>query len=391
MAQRVAASSPREVILADRVFDGERFVEGQALIIEDGRIAGLAGVGEIAAGTAPVRRLDGCTLAPGFIDWQVNGGGGVLLNDAPDAAGMAAIADAHRRFGTTGLLPTLITDAPTIMERLAGALGERPPGVLGVHLEGPFINPERKGVHPPAAIRAMGPADLELLASFGRFGRSVVTLAPERAPEGAIEALARAGIRVSVGHSAATAAEVRRAADRGLSGVTHLFNAMSQITPREPGVVGAAFDDARLHVGIIADGHHVDPVNLRIAFRQIGPERLGLVSDAMSSVGAASPDFTLMGRQVRLVGDRLTVEDGTLAGAHVTMIASVQRAVAMAGIPLEAALAMASRSPASFLGLDDERGRIRPAFVADLVAFDSSFQVRATWVAGRYRAETMED
>jgi N-acetylglucosamine-6-phosphate deacetylase len=284
------------------------------------------------------------------------------------------------------LLPTLITDAPEKLQQLARIAPEALAiaGVLGFHLEGPALNPARKGIHPPRYIRALTAADKEALLSFAAVGRSVVTLAPEQADAGLVRSLAAAGLRIAAGHSEATAAQMRAAVAAGTTGVTHLFNAMSQITAREPGVVGAALADDRLYAGIICDGLHVDPLNLKIAFRAKGRERLMLVTDAMATAGSAVTRFTLTGRDIALRDGRLTGPDGTLAGAHLTMIEAVRNAVDLMEIRLEDALVMASRTPAAFLGLGDRRGRITPGSFADLVAFTPDWRIAGTWIGGAY-------
>ena len=370
-------------IAAPELFDGTA-MRGPALVtVADGRIAAVSFAG--AAPAAAVTLPPGTILAPGFIDVQVNGGGGVLLNDEPSAPGIGRIAAAHRTHGTTGLLPTLITCKVEVMEALAAAAPAalQIPGVLGFHLEGPALNQARKGIHLEPEIRAPDARDLAAIKSFARFGRSLVTLAPECVPAALIEDLVQAGLRVAAGHSDATAAEIAEAADRGVTGVTHLFNAMSQLTARAPGVVGAALDDERLFAGVICDGLHVDPISLRLAFRCKGPDRLMLVTDAMPLVGSTQREFLLQGRRISLDGGRLTGPDGTLAGAHLTMIEAVRNAVEWLGIDLCDALAMASRTPAMFLGLGRELGAVLSGYRADLVAFNDLFEVVETWIGGQ--------
>lgn len=370
-------------IAAPQLFDGTA-LRGPALVtISSGRIEDVS-----FADTPPRRTIAlpaDAILAPGFIDVQVNGGGGVLLNDEPTEAGVRRIVEAHRKAGTTGCLPTLITDRAEVMERLAAnaSAASQIPGVLGFHLEGPAISKMRKGIHLETEIRIPDAGDLAVMKSFGDCGRSLVTLAPECVPPSLIDALIGAGLRVAAGHTDATAIQLERAADRGVTGVTHLFNAMSQLTARAPGVVGAVLDDERLFAGIICDRLHVDPANLRIARHCKGPDRLMLVTDAMPLVGTDRRHFLLQGRKITLEGDRLTGPDGTLAGAHLTMIEAVRNAVALLGVGLADALTMASRTPASFLGLGAELGSIAPGYRADLVAFTSRFDVIETWVAGR--------
>jgi N-acetylglucosamine-6-phosphate deacetylase len=373
---------PSFTIAAPQLFDGMA-MRGPALVtVSDGLIH------EVRFAAARPREMIAlpadAILAPGFIDVQVNGGGGILLNDEPTEAGVRRIVQAHRKTGTTGCLPTLITDRSDVMERLAASasVALQIPGVLGFHLEGPALNKERKGIHLESEIRAPNARDLAAMKSFGSCGRSIVTLAPECVPGSLVDDLLKAGLRLSAGHSDATAAQIAQAAKRGVTGVTHLFNAMSQLNARAPGVVGAALDDERLFAGIICDGLHVDSASLRIAMRCKGRDRLMLVTDAMPLVGTEQRNFRLQGREITLEGDRLTGPDGTLAGAHLTMIQAVRNAVTLLGVALLDALTMASRTPAAFLGLESELGSIAPGYRADLVAFNSKFEIIDTWVAG---------
>src|SRR5260221_3102930 len=313
-------------VLADRVFDGHRWHADAAVLIRDGRILGLGPWGEVPADWPQTRLPAGAFLAPGFVDLQVNGGGGVLLNDQPTADGMRAIARAHRRYGTTACLPTLITDtrehmraAITAARSLAGT-----DGILSLHLEGPFISPRRPGVHRSDRIVPPRPGDLEELCDLGSIGASLITLAPECVPAGFVRTLASSGVRVSIGHSEATAAIVMQAVADGATGVTHLFNAMPPLSGRAPGIVGAALAEHRLTAGLIADGIHVDPVSVRAAFAAKGSDRIALVTDAMPTVGTSLDRFELMGRTIQLVDGRLTSEDGTLAGAHPGIASAVR-------------------------------------------------------------------
>jgi N-acetylglucosamine-6-phosphate deacetylase len=380
----VQPASPAPFTIATpQLFDGAA-MRGPACVAIAGGVIESVKLGEKFS--QATLSLPGDTiLAPGFIDIQVNGGGGVLLNDDPTPAGIGRIVDAHRRAGTTGCLPTLITDRTDVMEQLAAIAPQAAemPGVIGFHLEGPALNKLRKGIHLESEIRVPSARDLAAMTRFGTCGRSIVTLAPECVPPSLIDELLRAGLRISVGHSDATASQVRQAADHGVTGVTHLFNAMSQLTARAPGVVGAALDDERLFAGLICDGLHVDPVTLRVALARKRGDRLMLVSDAMPSVGTDQTEFILQGRKIRRDGDRLVSADGTLAGAHLTMIQAVRTAVGLVGVELSDALVMASRTPATFLGLQSERGSIAPGFRADLVAFDGKFEVIESWLAGQ--------
>jgi N-acetylglucosamine-6-phosphate deacetylase len=386
--QNTDAGGSAHAILASRIFDGFRWHKDAAVLIDRGRIRGLAPWSDVPDGW-PLRRLpDDAILAPGFIDLQVNGGGGFLLNDDPTAETMRAIARAHRRSGTTACLPTLITDTRKRMQSaiVAARTTAGSDGVLGVHLEGPFISPARPGIHRADHIVRPEAADLELLADLGA-GHSMVTLALECLPPGFLRSLTSSGIRVSVGHSEASADVVIRAVADGLTGVTHLFNAMPPFAGREPGIVGAALASRQLTAGIIVDGIHVDPVAVRAAFAAKGADGIALVSDAMPSVGTALASFRLMGRTVTLANGRLTGEDGTLAGAHLDMISAVRNAVKLAGLPLEDALRSASFTPARFLGLERERGALAAGARADLVALTPDLDVIATWIDGAERIE----
>ena len=359
-------------------------MRGPALVTISCGLIESVSFGEAPSGGITALPAD-AILAPGFIDIQVNGGGGVLLNDEPSEAGVRRIVEAHRKRGTTGCLPTLITDRTDVIERLAAVAPAslQIPGVLGFHLEGPALNKARKGIHLESEIRVPNERDLAAIKSFGKCGHSMVTLAPECVTTSLIDDLIGGGLRVSAGHSDATATQIKRAADRGVTGVTHLFNAMSQLSSRDPGVVGAALDDERLFAGIICDGLHVDPISLRVAVRCKGRDGLMLVTDAMPLVGTDQRHFLLQGRRILLQGDRLIGPDGTLAGAHLTMMQAVRNAVALLGVAVTDALRMASRTPATFLGLECQLGAIAPGYRADLIAFSSKFEVIETWVAGQ--------
>ena len=327
----------------------------------------------------------GRLLLPGFIDTQVNGGGGKLFNDDPSVETIRTIAAAHRRFGTTGLLPTLISDDLSVVERgiaaVDAAIEAGVPGVLGVHVEGPFLSPARHGIHLKSKLRRLEDDYIDLLAS-ARHGRTLVTLAPECATPAQVARLVAAGVIVAAGHSDADYATVRAAIDAGLSGFTHLFNAMSQLANRAPGMVGAALEDDSTYAGIIVDGHHLHPATLRVAVRAKGPERLMLVTDAMPSVGAEVGDFILQGRAIHRDGDMLKSADGVLAGSTLTMAGAVANMIDQARVSLRQASAMAAATPAAFLGLGNVTGAIAAGLAADLVLLDDDFTVRRTWIGG---------
>ena len=373
----------RYAVAASTIFDGEACRRDYAVVVEGAEIAAVVPRHELAA-SIPIKELpDGAWLAPGFIDCQVNGGGDVLFNDEPTAAGIAAICRAHRRFGTTSLLPTLITDSKDKLRAALAAADEAAaamPGVAGIHIEGPFISPEKPGVHNPAHIRRPGPEDLALLTARRR-GVTLVTLAPERVPAGFIAALAAAGVRVALGHSMATYQETKAALAEGLTGFTHLFNAMRPLSARDPGPIAAALETAGAWFGTIVDGEHVHPAVLRLALRGLAQPML--VTDAMPPVGGSRASFTLYGREIEVRDGRCTTADGTLAGSALSMAAAVSNCVELLGVPLTQALRFASTEPARFLGLSASLGRIAPGFRADTVAFDpGTVQIYETWVAG---------
>jgi N-acetylglucosamine-6-phosphate deacetylase len=373
----------RFALAGARVFDGVRLIDDHAVVVDGARIEGNVAGRDLPAGivTHAVTGL----LAPGFIDVQVNGGGGVLFNAQRTADGIAAIGAAHRRYGTTGFLPTLITDTREHMAEAVAAtraaIERGIPGVLGVHLEGPFLNPERKGVHDPALMRPMDEADIAIAASLG-VGRMLVTLAPERVSTDVIERLTRAGVVVSAGHTTANYETIVAAFAAGLTGFTHLFNAMPPLSGRAPGPVGAALDNVDAWCGIIVDLHHVSAVSLRVALAAKGWQRMMLVTDAMPSVGSDKSSFDLLGRTITRRDGKLTTDDGTIAGSDLDMAAAVRNTIEHLGMPLEAALHMASRAPAEFLRLGDELGRIAPDYRANLVLLDDDLEVVETWIDG---------
>jgi N-acetylglucosamine-6-phosphate deacetylase len=373
----------RYAVIASTVFDGDAYRRDCAVVVEGSNIAAVVPRYELPA-TIPVKEMPaGAWLAPGFIDAQVNGGGDVLFNDEPTAAGIATICRAHRRFGTTSLLPTLITDSE---DKLRAALAAADvaaaamPGVAGIHIEGPFISPEKPGVHDPAHVRRPTPEDLALLTAPRR-GLTLVTLAPERVPAGFVAALAAAGVRVALGHSMATYEETKAALAERLTGFTHLFNAMRPLSARDPGPIAAALETAGAWFGMIVDGEHVHPAVLRLALRGLAHPML--VTDAMPPVGGSKAGFTLYGREIEVREGRCTTADGTLAGSALSMAAAVRNCVKLLGLPLAQALRFASTEPARFLGLGASLGRIAPGFRADLVALDpDTVHIYDTWVAG---------
>jgi N-acetylglucosamine-6-phosphate deacetylase len=352
------------------------------IVIDNGRIAAVS---ETVPDDCERVDLAGQYLLPGFIDVQVNGGGGRLFNDDPSVETIAAMAAAHRRFGTTGLLPTLISDDFSVIERAIDAVDDAidsgVPGVIGIHIEGPFLSRARRGIHLASMLQPFDDRFVEALCS-ARNGRTLVTVAPECISPAQIARLVAAGVIVAAGHSDADYDTVRAAIDSGMTGFTHLFNAMSQLTNRAPGMVGAALEDRSTYAGIIVDGHHVHPATFRIAVSTKGTDRMMLVTDAMPTVGGDDSDFMLQGRAIRREGDRLVSDDGVLAGSTLTMAAALANAVEQGRLTLPSAAEMATSTPAHFLGLEADTGAIAVGLRADLVAMGDDFTVTRTWISG---------
>lgn len=354
--------------------------------VEQGRIVQAhAGVSGRGAEADEVVDLDGGLLVPGFIDVQVNGGGGVLLNDAPTRQGIATIASAHARFGTTALLPTLISATPEVIARGLDATDEAiamgVPGCIGIHVEGPVLNAKRRGIHSESHLRKLDDEMVDLLVR-PRAGKVLFTIAPEYLHADQAKALIDAGVVLAMGHSDADYETARAAFGMGVTGVTHLFNAMSGLHHRNPGMVGAALENRSAWCGLIVDGYHVHPAAMRVALASRPLDRFVLVTDAMSCVGSDQTSFELDGREIIVADGRCVGADGTLAGASLDMAAAVRNAVEMTGLSVAQAVDMASVQPAEFLGLAAERGVIAQGRSADFVRLDRAMAPQATWIAG---------
>ena len=384
----LCTTAKQQVTLRPMLLSGARIVtpngvlEGHALEIKDGRIDAIE---PISSGASTLRDLEGGWLLPGFIDTQVNGGSDVLFNAAPTVESIAAIGAAHRRYGTTGFLPTLVSDSLDVIERAIEAVEEailrEVPGVLGIHVEGPAIEIARRGVHAAERLR---PLDEDLLALLCRPGRGVrlVTLAPELASAGTIERLAASGVIVAAGHSEADYDQTRHALGRGITGFTHLFNAMTPLLSRAPGMVGAALEDRASWCGLIADGVHVHPAAIRAAIRARGSDGIVLVTDAMPPVGGSHDNFMLCGVRVARLGDCLRDEEGALAGSLLTMAQAVRNAAHWFDLPMHALSAMAAGNAAGFLGIAEQRGTIAAGLAADLVHLNEDLKVTRNWIGG---------
>jgi len=352
-----------------RVLTAEGFRDDVAVIVENGIVAAIVADDDARMRDTDIHDLGGSFLLPGFIDCQVNGGGGVLFNNTPDVEALRRIGQAHRRFGTTGYLPTLISDDAGVMRQAIAAtqaaIEQGVPGVLGIHLEGPYLAPARKGTHDAGKFRVPDAQEIELATSLDN-GCTLITLAPEQMPAADIRGLVARGAIVAAGHTAGTYEQIRTGLEAGIRGFTHLYNAMSPLQGREPGAVGAALEDRDSWCGIIVDGVHVHPASLRVALAAKPRGKVFLVTDAMPPVGADDPSY-------ELYGETITALD---------MIAAVRNAVNMLGLPLDEAARMASTYPAEFLGLGQSHGRIAAGYRADLVALDADLQVAATWIGG---------
>ena len=364
--------------------------DGLAVLVRGDRIEAIVRTDDARVVAAQRHDLKGQLLLPGFIDVQVNGGGGVLFNAEPTVEALAAMGAAHRKFGTTGFLPTLITDTADVMRQaldaVDAAIEQGVPGVLGIHLEGPFLATARKGIHDASLFRL---PDADDIAAITRNRRGVVmlTLAVEEVPLDTIRQLSEAGVLVVAGHTAASYAATRAALDAGVCGFTHLYNAMTPLGSREPGVVGAALDDPHSWCGLIVDGHHVHPVALRIAIAAKARGKSVLVTDAMPPVGADSPQYILNGQTI-IARDGICQSDtGVLAGSALDMATGVRNLVNMVGLPLAEASRMASAYPAAWLGLDRTHGRLVAGQRADFAVMDEGLVVSETWIGGvRYAA-----
>ncbi len=373
----------QSAITGTRIFDGKAFHDRAALILDGDRIAALVPEAELPS-DLPRRPMSG-TLAPGFVDLQVNGGGGRMVDGSTDLTFVRDLCALHRKLGTAGILPTLITDTPAAIAAVihAGIAAARAQvsGFLGLHLEGPHLDPRRKGAHDPALIRPMTPEDLTRLCDAARaLPALMVTLAPESATPDQIATLTAAGAVVSLGHSDCSSDTAIAAHRAGARTATHLFNAMSQIGNREPGLAGAVLT-SDLSAGIIADGIHVHPATLRLALAA-KPQGLFLVTDCMAFAGSDATELLLNGRQVLRRDGRLTLSDGTLAGADLTMPRAIETLIRQAGCPPDRALAMATSIPATVIGAANHIGHLRAGTAADLVLLAEDWSLSAVCSQG---------
>lgn len=368
-------------LAASRIFDGTRILTNHSLLIHDGRIAAVLPSDADTPPAIPMACPGGIVM-PGFIDLQVNGGMGLMVDGATDHDALARLHTGHRAMGTAAILPTLISDTPKattrVIEAAVAAARNGTPGLLGLHLEGPHLDPRRKGAHDAALLRPMTGADLaQLVAAAQHLPVLMVTLAPEQVTPDQIAALAQAGVIVSLGHSDCDLGAARAAFAAGARAATHLFNAMSQMSHRAPGLTGAVLSGATA-AGLIADGIHVDPAALRVALAA-RPEGLFLVTDCMAVAGTTMDHFTLNGRTILRAGGALRLACGTLAGADLCMDRAIATLIREAGCPPERAMAMATRIPADLVGAGDRHGVIAPGRAADLVWLDDDYTLQGVW------------
>ena len=381
----------KKAYIGARIFDGTDEHFGAALVTEKKEILKIVPQEDVSSDYEIISLNQGI-ICPGFVDIQVNGGGGCLLNEAPSLQSLEKICDTHAKLGTTSLLPTLISDVPEITKAAQTCAIEASekniPSFLGLHLEGPHLATSRSGAHDKSVIKPMGKnecLDLETLAK--KISKVLITVAPEAVPVEFVEQLTSAGVIVSLGHSDCTFAEAEDLVAAGATGVTHLFNAMSQFGSREPGLVGAALELGHLSAGIIADGFHVDEATIRIALRaKKSPGSIFLVSDSMATTGTTLGSFELNGRTIFRKNGRLTLENGTLAGADLDLASAVRFMVNNVGISYIDALKMATIFPSSFIGMEREIGVLKPGARADFLWLDDDLNVQSVWRAGEFLA-----
>lgn len=378
----------KQALVGARIFTGEEFLENQALIINGDAIEAVVPASDLSPDFVRVE-LSGGVLAPGFIDLQVNGGGGAFFTNNTSVDAIQTMLDGHRPTGTTSFLPTLISDTRGVhqagVRAVADAVGAGIKGVLGVHVEGPFFDMARRGAHNERYIRKMEQADIDWLVASVKAQHEfkvMLTLAPEHADAGQIKQLTSAGVVVCAGHTDGHYDDVVAALKEGLSGFTHLYNAMRPTTGREPGVVGAALEDTNSWCGIIIDTYHVHAASARIAYAAKPKGKMYLVTDAMSTVGSPEKSFQIYGETIYEKDGCLVNAEGRLAGSAIGMIDAVRLNTHWVGVELAESLRMASLYPAEFMQVDNYLGRIRANYRADLVHFTDDFKVTRTWIAG---------
>ena len=374
----------KQAITGSKLFNGIDFIEHKALLIDDQHIAGI--VNEDAIPTDfQVKKLDGGILSPGFIDLQVNGGGGKLFNNSPDKESLNTIISAHQYFGTTSIMPTVISDSLNILQKCTDTISneiDNNHSLLGIHIEGPFFNVKYRGVHQKQYINTINASYLNLFETLDKFP-VMLTLAPECISIKQLKHLKSLGFKILAGHTDANYDQLEEAVKYGLDGFTHLFNAMGQISAREPGVVGSAFDFDETSASIIVDLHHVHPSLINLSFKQKPKGKLFFVSDSMATINHGEPSFELYDEVVSESNGRIINSEGKLAGSSITQIDAIKNAYQKCSIPLESAISMATLYPAEYIGVSDYIGQLKKGYRADLAHFDSNFHVQNVWLAGK--------
>ena len=374
----------KQAITGSKLFNGIDFIEHKALLIEDQHIAGIVNKDAIPT-DFQVKKLDGGILSPGFIDLQVNGGGGKLFNNSPDKESLNTIISAHQYFGTTSIMPTVISDSLNILQKCTDTISNEinnNHSLLGIHIEGPFFNVKYRGVHQKQYINTINASYLNLFETLDKFP-VMLTLAPECISIKQLKHLKSLGFKILAGHTDANYDQLEEAIKYGLDGFTHLFNAMGQISAREPGVVGSAFDFDETSASIIVDLHHVHPSLINLSFKQKPKGKLFFVSDSMATINHGEPSFELYDEVVSESNGRIINSEGKLAGSSITQIDAIKNAYQKCSIPLESAISMATLYPAEYLGVSDYIGQLKKGYRADLAHFDSNFHVQNVWLAGK--------
>ena len=374
----------KQAITGSKLFNGIDFIEHKALLIDDQHIAGIVNEDAIPTDFS-VQKLDGGILSPGFIDLQVNGGGGKLFNNSPDKESLNTIISAHQYFGTTSIMPTVISDSLNILQKCTDTISneiDNNHSLLGIHIEGPFFNVKYRGVHQKQYINTINASYLNLFETLDKFP-VMLTLAPECISIKQLKHLNSLGFKILAGHTDANYDQLEEAVKYGLDGFTHLFNAMGQISAREPGVVGSAFDFDETSASIIVDLHHVHPSLINLSFKQKPKGKLFFVSDSMATINHGEPSFELYDEVVSESNGRIINSEGKLAGSSITQIDAIKNAYQKCSIPLESAISMATLYPAEYLGVSDYIGQLKKGYRADLAHFDSNFHVQNVWLAGK--------
>ena len=374
----------KQALIGAQLFSGKEFFDNRALLIDGENIIDIINEHDIPK-NFEIQKLNGGILSPGFIDLQVNGGGGKLFNNSPDKESLNTIIEAHQHFGTTSIMPTVISDSLNVLKRCTTTISEEienNKSLLGVHIEGPFFNVKYRGVHQKQYINTINSDYLNLFENLKDFP-VMLTLAPECISTKQLKHLKSLGFKILAGHTDASYDQLEEAIKYGLDGFTHLFNAMGQISAREPGVVGSALTFDNATASVIVDLHHVHPSLIQMAYKQKPQGKLFFVSDSMATIHHGEPSFELYDEIVSESKGRIINSEGKLAGSSITQIDAIKNAYQSCNIPLNEALAMASRYPAEYLGVANYLGSLKSGYRADLTHFDLDFQVQNVWVAGK--------